>query len=291
MGLKSSRKLLSAFLTAIIAFSFISICFGILQISTVYNKNYYINGLSDSSVALECEKQLSSKYEALSAKTNIPVDIFNSVTKKYSTTDSLRQAASNLFDENDSKLKNEVRQQYFEDTCKEYFNANNIRYDEKAVKLACEEASDIYSDTVGIHNLDYLKQSIVFNRTKVTRQMSFYVLFTASAVICICLLYKNKQEERLLYISYSLFASSTGCFLYSVLNMIFKPYRDFISTIEPEIFAKAFISMSSKYNLRLMLVSVVLLILAVVSFVIYVRWSKREQFRKDTRFGKIIHKL
>lgn len=291
MGLKSSRKLLSAFLTAIIAFSFISICFGILQISTVYNKNYYINGLSDSSVALECEKQLSSKYEALSVKTDIPFDIFNSVTKKYNTTESLRQAASNLFDENDSKLKNYARQQYFEDTCKEYFKANNIRYDENAVKLACKEASDIYSDTVGIHNLDYLKESIAFNRTKVTRQMSFYVLFTAGALICICLLYKNKREERLRYISYSLFASSVGCFLYSVFNMIFKPYRDFISTIEPEIFANAFISMSSRYNYRLMLISLVLLMLAVISLVIYVRWSKREQFRKDTRFGKIIHKL
>lgn len=61
--------------------------------------------------------------------------------------------------------------------------------------------------------------------------------------------------------------------------------------VEPEIYAKTFLSMSASYANYLMLAAFVILLLAVALFIIYVKLSQREQFRKNTRFEKIIHKL
>lgn len=291
MGLKSSRKLLSVLLTAVITFCICAISFNVVEIITQDNNNFYIKALSDDNIVTECEKQLDIKYEALSVKTNIPFDIFSSVKNRYITKESLQQAASYLFDENDSKLRNDVREQYFVDVCEEYFHANNIDYDEDAVRLACKEASDIYSDTVGIHNLDYLKDSIVLKKTMATRKISFYVVYAVCSIICLCMLYRKKKEDRMLNISYSFFSSAIACFLSSLLIMIFKNQRTHMFDVEPEIYAKTFLSMSASYANYLMLAAFVILLLAVALFIIYVKLSQREQFRKNTRFEKIIHKL
>ncbi len=291
MGLKSSRKLLSVLLTVVITFSVCAICVNAVNITMVGNRNFYIKGLSSEEVVADCERQLKSKYDALSVKTNIPSEVFYSVVNRYNTKESICQAVGYLFDENDSKLKNDVREQYFIDVCKEYLDANNIDYDTNAIELACKEALDIYSDTIGIHNLDYFKDSVAYEKSVASKKLSFYLVYVAISIACLCLLYNKKKQERLLHISYALFSSAIACFVAPLLSVIFKSKDIYLNMFEPSVYAKTVTSMSGACDYYLMFAALVVFVMAVASFIVYMEWSHREQFRKDTRFEKIVHKL
>ena len=248
------------------------------------NKKLYVNAIANQTLASECEKQLDNKYTVLSHQTGIPKDVFTSVSVKYDTLTSLSQAAEYLFDENDAELKNDARKQYFTDTCKEYLNANGIKYNEADIEKTAQAASDIYSDTVGIHNLEFLKNTVNRIRENSAKAMSFFIVFAAMGIGCVCLMYK-KKEQRLLYSSYGIIAGGVATVLTSLIALIFREHKTF------GVYYEVFYDMQKTQLLFLLFGGAVLFAIGGVIFAVSIKTAKTEERRKNTRFSKIVDKL
>lgn len=284
MGLKSTRKIITALLTALIIFSLEAAVIGFMGTAVAGNKKLYVNAIANQTLASECEKQLDSKYTVLSHQTGIPKDVFTSVTVKYDTLSSLSQAAEYLFDENDAELKNDARKQYFTDTCKEYLNANGIKYNEADIEKTAQAASDIYSDTVGIHNLEFLKNTVNRIRENSAKAMSFFIVFAAMGIGCVCLMYK-KKEQRLLYSSYGIIAGGVATVFTSLIALVFREHKTF------GVYYEVFYDMQKTQLLFLLLGGAVLFAIGGVIFAASIKTAKTEERRKNTRFSKIVDKL
>lgn len=284
MGLKSTRKIITALLTVLVIFSLQAAVMGFLGSTVAGNKKLYVNAVSHSALAAECEKQLDNKYTVLAHQSGIPKDVFTSVMTKYDTASSLSQAAEYLFDENDAELRNGARQQYFYDTCKEYLDANNITYDDADIQNTAQEASDIYSDTVGIHNLEFLKNSVADIRENSAKAMSFFVVFAAIGIGSICLMYK-KKAQKLLYSSHCVLGAGVSSVLASVLTLVFREHKSLSA------YYQVFYDMQKTQLLFLLAGGVLLLLVGGVMLGISVKLANTEESRKNTRFSKIVDKL
>lgn len=179
--LASSRKILSYLLSAITAVVLVVAVISGINHLTIGNKNFYIKSFSTQALAYECDKQLTEKYKTLSTKSNLPFDIFDSVKVKFDTKESLNQAAKFLFDENDATLKNGSRYNYFKSTIGEYIEANDIKISDKTIDIVASEAQQIYSDTVGIHNLEFLRNDMQKQNTRSIHSFSICIVILAFA--------------------------------------------------------------------------------------------------------------
>ena len=284
MGLKSTRKIITALLTVLIIFSLEATVIGILGTAVAGNKTLYVNAISNEELAAECEKQLDSKYAVLAQETGIPKDVFTSVMTKYDTLTSLSQAAEYLFDENDAELKNDARKQYFADTCKEYLNANGIKYNEADIENTAQAASDIYSDVVGIHNLEFLKDTVNRIRENSAKAMSFFIVFAVMGIGAVCLMYK-KKAQRLVYSSHGIIGAGIATVITSVLALIFRKNNAL------GMYYDVFRDMQKTELLLLLAGGIALLAIGGIVFAVGIKNAKTEESRKNTRFSKIVDKL
>lgn len=288
MGLKSTRRILSIIFAAILAFSLAVTTSCIVECLTISNRSFYEKHFSDVELVKECEQQLTKKYNALSKKSNIPIDVFANVLKQYDTKQSLEQATSYLFDENDSTLNNDVRVKYFYSICTEYLDANEYSYSSENVYNACVEASRIYSDTVGIHNLEYLKNDVASRNRINTKKMSAMLLAASLCIIFTLYMYR-KRLDAMMYISGGIVGGGISVILASFLKLIFNVGT--VYNIEPEIYSVVFSSIYKSHLCFEALGGVCLLIAGIAAVIITQRFISREEFRKNTRFYKVVDKL
>lgn len=288
MGLKSTRKILSVVFAVIISFSLAACVSCVVETFTVSSSGFYEKHFSSQALADECDKQLTKKYTALSKKSNIPLEVFESVKKQYSTALSLKQAASYLFDENDATLNNDARVKYFYSICTEYLDANELSYSKDEVYNVCVEASQIYSDTVGIHNLEYLKNDVDARNRNNTKKMSVFVLSVALSVIFTLFMYK-KRLQGMIYVCAGVMGGGIGVVVSSLLRLIFKVGT--VYDIQPECYSVVFNHMSKSYLLFEALGGVALILVGIVIIFVVQRFISRDEFRKNTRFFKVVEKL
>lgn len=284
MGLRSTRKIITALLTALVIFSLEATVIFCIGTTVVGNKKLYVNAIAVQSLADECEKQLDAKYSVLAHQTGLPKDAFTNIMNKNSTLSSLAQAAEYLFDENDAELKSDAREQYFFENCKEYLDANGIKYDEASVRNAASRASDVYSDTVGVHNLEFVKNYVAKSRELSAKAMSFFAVFTAVGIGAICLMYK-KKAARLLYTAYAVTGAGISTVVTFVLSAIFREHKSL------GIYYGVFLNMQKTQLAFLLGGGILLLAVGVALLVASDRVAKIEENRKNTRFSKIVDKL
>lgn len=288
MGLKSTRIILSILLAIVIAVS--TAVGAIIAVSqlTVGNRDFYIENIVSNQLVDECNQQLSKKYTALAEKSNIPLDIFESVKMQYSTKASLSQAMSYVFDENDSTLNTDVRTAYFEDIINQYLEANKISLKDSSVKAVAEEATKIYSDVVGIHNMDYLQNQVKIYQNENTKLLSLFVLLTAISVFALFMLYK-KREKALAYVADGVLAGGIAVILSSILRLAFGVGTRF--SVLPYFYDEVFAGLAKKVLAFSLLGGVILLIIGAVLFGLHIYYARRRKNREDTRFAKVITKL
>lgn len=288
MGLKSTRIILSILLAIVIAVSTaVGALIAVSQL-TVGNKDFYIENIVSNQLVDECNQQLSKKYTALAEKSNIPLDIFESVKMQYSTKASLSQAMSYVFDENDSTLNTEVRTAYFEDIINQYLEANKISLKDSSVKAVAEEATKIYSDVVGIHNMDYLQNQVKIYQNENTKLLSLFVLLTAISVFALFMLYK-KREKALAYVADGVLAGGLAVILSSILRLAIGVGTRF--SVLPYFYDGVFAGLAKKVLAFSLLGGVILLIIGAVLFGLHIYYARRRKNREDTRFAKVITKL
>lgn len=288
MGLKSTRRILSIVFSVILAFSLFVSASCIMSNLTVSNRDFYEKQFANESITSECNRQLDNKLKTLAKKSNIPFEVFESVKKQYNTSQSLEQAASYLFDENDSTLNNEVRLKYFYDICTEYLDANGYEYSTDAVYNACVEAAQIYSDTVGIHNLEYLNNDISARRTSNTKKISIFLLASAICIVLTLYMYK-KKTEGMIYVSSGIIGGGIAGVISFLLQLVFKVGTSY--DFEPFVYSNAFGTMYKTYLVDGALACAVLTLIGIAVLVVTVKIIDRDEFRKNTRFFKVVDKL
>ena len=288
MGLKSTRRILSIVFSVILAFSLFVSASCIMSNLTVSNRDFYEKQFANEKITSECNRQLDDKLKTLAKKSNIPFEVFESVKKQYNTSQSLEQAASYLFDENDSTLNNEVRLKYFYDICTEYLDANGYDYSTDAVYNACVEAAQIYSDTVGIHNLEYLNNDISARRTSNTKKISIFLLASAICIVLTLYMYK-KKTEGMIYVSSGIIGGGIAGVISFLLQLAFKVGTSY--DFEPLVYSNVFGAMYKTYLVDGALACAVLTLIGFAVLVVTVKIIDRDEFRKNTRFFKVVDKL
>lgn len=286
--LAKSRKILSYFLAVIIAVSVTASIVSAVDCLTVGNRAFYVKAFSTQKLADECDRQLTEKYKALSAKSNLPLDIFDSVKVKFNTRESLVQAGGYVFDENDEALKNGSRYSYFEKTINEYIDANNIKMSKQSIDLIASEAQQIYSDTVGIHNLKFLQKSVAERNSASLRRLSACLVVVALSAFLLVYIYE-KNIKSASYFAIGFMAGSVAVVALSLIMLLAKVGTQVVAT--PDVWATVLSDMAIKVLVFRLVGGIVSLALSTVLFVFAQKQISREQMRKDTRYSKIFSKL
>lgn len=286
--LAKSRKILSYFLAVIIAVSVTASIASAVDCLTVGNRAFYVKAFSTQKLADECDRQLTEKYKALSAKSNLPLDIFDSVKVKFNTRESLVQASGYVFDENDEALKNGSRYSYFEKTINEYIDANNIKMSKQSIDLVASEAQQIYSDTVGIHNLKFLQKSVAERNSASLRRLSACLVVVALSAFLLVYIYE-KNIKSASYFAIGFMAGSVAVVALSLIMLLAKVGTQVVAT--PDVWATVLSDMAIKVLVFRLVGGIASLALSTVLFVFAQKQISREQMRKDTRYSKIFSKL
>ncbi|WP_448901332.1 hypothetical protein [Eubacterium sp.] len=286
--LAKSRKILSYFLAVIIAVSVTASIVSAVDCLTVGNRAFYVKAFSTQKLADECDRQLTEKYKALSAKSNLPLDIFDSVKAKFNTRESLVQASGYVFDENDEALKNGSRYSYFEKTINEYIDANNIKMSKQSIDLVASEAQQIYSDTVGIHNLKFLQKTVAERNSASLRRLSACLVVVALSAFLLVYIYE-KNIKSASYFAIGFMAGSVAVVALSLIMLLAKVGTQVVAT--PDVWATVLSDMAIKVLVFRLVGGIASLALSTAFFVFAQKQISREQMRKDTRYSKIFSKL
>lgn len=286
--LAKSRKILSYFLAVIIAVSVTASIVSAVDCLTVGNRAFYVKAFSTQKLADECDRQLTEKYKALSAKSNLPLDIFDSVKVKFNTRESLVQASGYVFDENDEALKNGSRYSYFEKTINEYIDANNIKMSKQSIDLVASEAQQIYSDTVGIHNLKFLQKTVAERNSASLRRLSACLVVVALSAFLLVYIYE-KNIKSASYFAIGFMAGSVAVVALSLIMLLAKVGTQVVAT--PDVWATVLSDMAIKVLVFRLVGGITSLALSTALFVFAQKQISREQMRKDTRYSKIFSKL
>lgn len=286
--LAKSRKILSYFLAVIIAVSVTASIVSAVDFLTVGNRAFYVKAFSTQKLADECDRQLTEKYKALSAKSNLPLDIFDSVKVKFNTRESLVQAGGYVFDENDEALQNGSRYSYFEKTINEYIDANNIKMSKQSIDLVASEAQQIYSDTVGIHNLKFLQKSVAERNSASLRRLSACLVVVALSAFLLVYIYE-KNIKSASYFAIGFMAGSIAVVALSLIMLLAKVGTQVVAT--PDVWASVLSDMAIKVLVFRLVGGIASLALSTALFVFAQKQISREQMRKDTRYSKIFSKL
>ena len=286
--LAKSRKILSYFLAVIIAVSVTASIVSAVDCLIVGNRAFYVKAFSTQKLADECDRQLTEKYKALSAKSNLPLDVFDSVKVKFNTRESLVQASGYVFDENDEALKNGSRYSYFEKTINEYIDANNIKMSKQSIDLVASEAQQIYSDTVGIHNLKFLQKSVAERNSASLRRLSACLVVVALSAFLLVYIYE-KNIKSASYFAIGFMAGSVAVVALSLIMLLAKVGTQVVAT--PDVWATVLSDMAIKVLVFRLVGGIASLVFSTALFVFAQKRISREQMRKDTRYSKIFSKL
>lgn len=288
MELKSTRKILSITLAIVIAIS--TLCYDATLIisKTMGSQKFVCSHIVSDELVRECEKQLDIKFDTLEKKSGIPSRVFQTVKTSYKTRDAMTQAAEYIFDVNDSTLYNDTKIDYFRDICIEYLEGNDIKYKDANIDVVAKEAARIYSDSVGIHNADAIKQFVATTNKNCSRIQSICALLTFICALLIVLMYKQRVNAYL-YVAAGLIAGGFGTALGSLMGIIARVGANY--AISPVAYQHSFYSMTRTSILFIMLFGLAVMILGIALFTASMYKIKVEKDRKDTRFSKVVVKL
>lgn len=288
MELKSTRKIISILLVIIIALSTVFYCGFLVMSSTIGSQKFIQKHFVTNQLVAECEKQLDMKYDVLEQKSGIPARVFQNVKTAYNTRSTMTQAVEYLFDVNDSTLYNDTKIEYFEGVCKEYLEGNNIKYKKENVRVVAEEAARIYSDSVGIHNADSIKQFVATVSRNCSRIQSICALVSISSAILIIIMFKQ-QIKGYLYVTSSLIAGGLGTVLGSLAGLVARIGAN--NGVTPYVYQQSIYAMSRLCITCIALFGLLVMILGIAGFAFCMYRMKVEKNRKDTRFSKMVVKL
>lgn len=254
VNLSKTRNIISVILCAVIAVLTTLMLTAFTLQATFGNKNFVEKFLVTDNLVSQCEKELDENYTALEIKSGIPKRIFLSVEKDFSTKDSLKLAAENMFSNESSTLYSQERVDYFYKICTEYLDVKKISYNKSNVRNTARQAAEIYSNCVGMHNTDSVNAAIIEFSGSCSR-VGFGAFFVALVAFGAVLYVYRKKEQGYLYSVSGWLAGSGGVLLGSILCLILKVGSKF--DFSPAVYSQCFYSMTKYFFAILAAVSAV----------------------------------
>ncbi len=288
MGLKYTRKILSVILTVIVAVSSFMGAVAFVMANTYGNQDFYEKYWCSDELAEECEKQLDESFSALSYKSGIPLDVFNAVKREADIKYFIDQAVKSLFSDYDSTLYNENRVDYFYSLCTMYLKANEYHYSEKDIKNVAREATKVFSDCVGIHNADMIRDFVSARQKTSNTYFSLSLIVSMLCIALIALLYKEK-EKGFLYIGSAIIASGTGQLMMSVASVIFGIHSKF--DVFPVAYEEVLIHLKNTFMLWNSVCGAAIIVLGALIFALAIRQVALKEYRSNSRYYKVVGKL
>lgn len=222
MGLKQTRKLLSALYAMVIAIGVIGLL-GTAVLNSTFGSQRFMQQLVDNKKTVAaCEAQLTAKYEALSAQCGIPAHVFEAFYAEKGIADLLKSAYTNIFNEDNSTLYSPALVEAFEGLCKQYLKGNSLPYKAKNVARVAEEAARIFSETVGLHGVDSFGAHIMKTRKAIQMLLTVFAAFIVVNILMLSLLYENNKKSWL-YVSYGVAGGAVGALISAVFCFVQKP--------------------------------------------------------------------
>lgn len=254
VNLSKTRNIISVILCAVIAVLTTLMLTAFTLQATFGNKSFVEKFLVTDNLVSQCEKELDENYTALEIKSGIPKRIFLSVEKDFSTKDSLKLAAENMFSNESSTLYSQERVDYFYKICTEYLDVKKISYNKSNVRNTARQAAEIYSNCVGMHNTDSVNAAIIEFSGSCSR-VGFGAFFVALVAFGAVLYVYRKKEQGYLYSVSGWLAGSGGVLLGSILCLILKVGSKF--DFSPAVYSQCFYSMTKYFFAILAAVSAV----------------------------------
>lgn len=254
VNLSKTRNIISVILCAVIAVLTTLMLTAFTLQATFGNKSFVEKFLITDNLVSQCEKELDENYTALEIKSGIPKRIFLSVEKDFSTKDSLKLAAENMFSNESSTLYSQERVDYFYKICTEYLDVKKISYNKSNVRNTARQAAEIYSNCVGMHNTDSVNAAIIEFSGSCSR-VGFGAFFVALVAFGAVLYVYRKKEQGYLYSVSGWLAGSGGVLLGSILCLILKVGSKF--DFLPAVYSQCFYSMTKYFFAILSAVSAV----------------------------------
>lgn len=254
VNLSKTRNIISVILCAVIAVLTTLMLTAFTLQATFGNKSFVKKFLVTDNLVSQCEKELDENYTALEIKSGIPKRIFLSVEKDFSTKDSLKLAAENMFSNESSTLYSQERVDYFYKICTEYLDVKKISYNKSNVRNTARQAAEIYSNCVGMHNTDSVNAAIIEFSGSCSR-VGFGAFFVALVAFGAVLYVYRKKEQGYLYSVSGWLSGSGGVLLGSILCLILKVGSKF--DFSPAVYSQCFYSMTKYFFAILAAVSAV----------------------------------
>ena len=252
--MSKTRNIIAVILCAVIAVSTALMLTAFTLQATFGNKTFVEKFLVNNSLVSQCEKELDENYSALEIKSGIPKRIFLSVEKDFSTKDSLKLAAENMFSNESSTLYSQERVDYFYKICTEYLDVKKISYNESNVRNTARQAAEIYSNCVGMHNTDSVNAALIEFSGSCSK-VGFGAFLVVLVAFGVTLYVYRKKEQGYLYSVSGWLAGSGGVLLGSILCLVLKVGSKF--NFSPAVYSQCFYSMTKYFFAILAAVSAV----------------------------------
>lgn len=276
MTIKTSRTILSVILTVLFSAGVLVALFSFVFNSTLSSKAFLQKHFVTDSLVAECEKQLDEGFAVLSDESGIPATVFSVAYQEFPTKESMLQATQYIFNEQDSTLYSQSRVDYFYKICTEYLDGNSIKYNKSDVRNTAQKAAEIYSNCVGIHNVDSVNAQLpVFNKN-CGKAATFSVVICAVIGFFLIMMYSDKSRA-FAYLASGGAGAGIGGILSSVLLLLTKLGSNFDFT--PAIYQQSVFSI-----LRLSMLVLLVCSAVVTAFSYIVLFSIRKKQNKSYTF-------
>lgn len=206
MSLRKAREALSVLLAVIIVIGG-NLFFG-AQIAkyTLCNEKYLNDIVLSKSFEDECENNFKACTEALSAQSGIPAQVFQIVIENEQIN---KNPLQSLFNGNDDGGYSWDMTAKFKELCLEYFNGNNIEYDETMLKNTADSAAKAYDACFGLANMQGAASFIENVNSNYGKYTSIGVLLIAVAVFLLFILFRRKRDfAKALYPAFTALGAS-----------------------------------------------------------------------------------
>ncbi len=244
MKMTRSRGILAIILKFIIAFCTTVLLFSFVFNLTFASSSYFASRFPADTLAAQCDEQLTLKYEMLSKESGFPVRVFEMIKTDIPTAKSIRNALGGLETAEEVNIYSQSLVEFFYDLCEDYANGNNLKYKKADLKATAEKAARIYSDTVGIHNIEGAleKRNELKHKATLAQLVSFVTLVFSGLVTV--LMYTRRHLGFTELMSATLGGGLATLFACILLYAI-KPVQHL--DITPAVFAECINAMSCRY--------------------------------------------
>lgn len=258
MGIGETRKVLSIMLSVLLAV--IMALTGALLVMnlTLSNRAFLEQNVVTATLTDECEKQLDAKFAVLEEETGIPIRVFQAITVEYPVETTLKMAFQNAFGAEDSTFYNHTLIDYFYHLCEEYLEESKASFTEEEVQLAANKAAVIFSETVGLHEVDFVNTKLLALRHTVSSLLAVAVVGLVLCVILMLMLYTDRSKAAG-YLLYGAAGGALGMLLGSLGCLVTKAHTNLL--LLPSIYASVVGEMVKKYFLLTAAAGAVLLVI------------------------------